>query len=100
MDSGRVPVRCDPAAHSQWIDLIADVELPWSLTPADWQARASQDGAFLVLSADDAAALLNEPKRWVLGTADGAMLCRTGEGQAHEYPEWLALAEETAQSRG
>jgi hypothetical protein len=48
----------------------------------------------LGVSADDAAALLNDPARWVLGTADGhVMLSLTHEGQAHEYPEWLGLAE-------
>jgi hypothetical protein len=42
-----------------WIELVADFEPPWSLTPADWQGRASRDGA----------------------------------GKAHEYPEWLGLAQ-------
>ena len=83
-----------------WVHLIADVEPPWSLTPAAWQPRASRDGAFLTLSADDATALLNDPKRWVHGTADGhAMLCRTDEGEAHDYPDWIALAEEATQAR-
>jgi len=58
-----------------------------------------RDGAFLTLSAADTTALLNDPARWVLGTADGhAMLCPTDEGQAHEYPEWLGLAERARSS--
>jgi hypothetical protein len=77
-----------------WIKLVANFEPPWSLTPADWQGRTSRDGAFVVLSSEDATALLSDPGRWALQTADGqAMLCRTDEGEAHEYPEWLELAE-------
>lgn len=83
-----------------WIELIADAEPPGSLAAAEWRLHAARDGAFLVLSIDDAAALLSDSARWVLGTADGhVMLCRTDEGEAHEYPEWLALAER-AQRRG
>lgn len=80
-----------------WINLVADFQPPWTLGPADWQSRAAQDAAFLVLSATDCAALLNDTSRWRLGTADGhAMLCSTDEGEAHEYAEWLALAEDAA----
>lgn len=75
-----------PGHVAGWIELIADVEPPWSLTSADWQARASRDGAFLVLSAEDATALLSDLGRWILGSADGhAMLCRTDEVQLRTW---------------
>jgi hypothetical protein len=49
---------------------------------------------FLVLSAGDAAVLLDDPARWVVGTVDGhVMISPTHEGQAREYPEWVGLAE-------
>jgi len=79
-----------------WIELIADVEPAWSLAPAEWRPRAARNGAFLALLADDASTLLADPARWVLGTADGhVMLSRTHEGETHDYPEWLGLAEKT-----
>ena len=79
-----------------WIELIADVEPAWSLASAEWRPRAARIGAFLILLADDASTLLADPARWVLGTADGhVMLSRTREGEAHEYPDWLGLAEKT-----
>ena len=82
-----------PWCEAGWIEVIADVEPPWSLASAEWRPRATRQGEFLTLSTDDAAALLNDAARWVLGTADGhAMLSPTHEGQAHEYPEWLELA--------
>jgi hypothetical protein len=41
-----------------------------------------------------------ESTRWALGTADGhAMVCRTDEGQAHKYAEWVQLAEEARPGR-
>jgi hypothetical protein len=77
-----------------WIELIADVDPPWQLTSATWRARASRSGAFLVLSANDAADLLHDPARWVVGTADGHVtLCRTDEGESHDYAEWVAVAD-------
>jgi hypothetical protein len=83
-----------PWLAAGWIELIADVEPAWSLTSADWQSRAVRVGSFLVLSSRDATELLSDPARWVLGTADGhVMLCRTDTGEAHEYAEWLAMAE-------
>ena len=83
-----------PWFTARWIEVIADAEPPWSLYSADWQNRATQQEGFLVLSTEDATALLNDPERWVLGTADGhAMLSPTREGQTHEYLEWLGLVE-------
>ena len=80
-----------------WVELIADIELPWSVALADWQSRALRDGRHLVLSKDDAVALLSDSARWVLGTADAHVrLCPTDEGEAYEYPEWLALADKAA----
>jgi hypothetical protein len=85
-----------PWHRAGWIELIADVDPPWSLTSAEWRPRALQHGAFLVLAADDATALLGDHARWVLGTADGhVMLCRTDEGETHEHPEWIAVAEQS-----
>lgn len=89
-----------PWLKAGWIELTTDVEPPWSLTSAEWRLRATQQGEFLVLSADDAAKLLNEPERWVLGTADGhAMLSPTHQGQAHGYAEWLELARKASEDR-
>jgi hypothetical protein len=88
-----------PWLKAGWIELIADTNPPSSLTSAAWRGRASRQGAFLVLSADDAATLLNDPQRWILGTADGhVMLSASCRGQAHEYSAWLELAQRTAAS--
>ena len=82
-----------PWMAAGWIELIADVEPVWALSPADWQTRARGDGRFLVLSPPDATRLLNDPSRWVLGTADGhVMLCRTDAGQERGFADWLELA--------
>ena len=78
-----------------WIELIADVDPPRHLTAAAWRDQASRTGAFFVLSANDAADLLGDPTRWVVGTADGhVMLCRTNDGDSREYAEWVALVRE------
>lgn len=80
-----------------WIDLVADADpVPgWQLRPADWHTRASRQGAFLILSKEDATDLLREPERWIVGTADGYVtLCRSDEGLRHDYPEWRKLAEQ------
>jgi|GEM_PF-6096298 len=82
-----------PWLAAGWVDLIADVEPPWPLAPSDWQPRAKRDRTFLILSATDATELLNDPSRWVLGTADGhVMLCRTEESQERGFSDWLDLA--------
>ena len=77
-----------------WIELVADVDPPLHLTSAEWRARASRNGTFLVLSVPDAVDLLENPARWIVGTDDGqVMLCRTDEGDKHDYAEWLELAD-------
>lgn len=94
------PAECQsvllPWLNAGWIELIADVEPPWTPSPADWQARARRDGQFLTLSIADAIDLLNDPSRWSLGTADGhVMLCRTDENQERGFAGWLELARRT-----
>jgi len=81
--------------HSDgWLELISDADPTWSPTSAAWQVHAIRHGAFLVLPREDASRLLNDPARWVLGTADGpGMLCGTDEGDSHTYSKWLGLAE-------
>lgn len=77
-----------------WIELVADSDPPLAFPDASWRARANPDDSYLVLAAVDAGALLHDPSRWIVGTADGhVMLCLSDEGARHEYPEWLALAE-------
>lgn len=95
-----LPSECQSALtpwhRAGWIDLIADADAPFALSDATWRARASREDSYLVLAATDASALLHEPERWIAHTADGhVMLCLSDEGDRHEYPEWLALAEQS-----
>ncbi|WP_322921025.1 hypothetical protein [Nocardioides renjunii] len=83
----------EPWHQAGWLDLVADAEPPSGLADAPWRDRAARDGAYLVLDAADARALLAAPARWVAGTADGeVMLCVSDSGSAREYAEWLRLA--------
>ncbi|MGZ5370866.1 hypothetical protein [Aeromicrobium sp.] len=94
------PAECQPILSqwldASWLELIADLDPPPSdSNPAGWHARATVSGEYLVLAAEDARALLAEPDRWRVGAADGnVMLCRTEEGDRHDYAEWAALAGE------
>ncbi len=84
-----------PWHRAGWIDLIADADPPLLLSDATWRAGATRKDSYLVLAAVDASALLREPSRWSAHAADGhVMLCLSDEGDRHDYPEWLALADQ------
>lgn len=79
-----------------WVELHLDV-VPagwnWNLQPAEWQRRAQQRAAFLVLAEGDARHLLQDPQRWAVGTADG-MVCLSisDAGRATDLKGWAAAA--------
>lgn len=84
-----------PWHRAGWIELIADADPPLAFPDAAWRGRATREGCYLVLSDDDARNLLHDPARWLASTADGnVMLSCSDRGSRHEYPEWLAAAEE------
>jgi hypothetical protein len=81
-----------PWHSARWIELVADVDLPWPRTPADWIVRASRQGAFIVLTDQDATDLLADQARWTVGTADGyVLLSLTEEGTSHGFTDWVAV---------
>ena len=66
----------------------------WRLTPADWRVRLIDGDA---LADADALELLDHPRRWVPGHADGYVAPRkTSQGKAAPWDRWLAEALETA----
>lgn len=82
-----------PWHEAGWIELVAHAPHPVPVRDAAWRDRATRVEAYLVLSAVDASALLRDPSRWTVDTADGhVMLCLSEEGSRHEYPEWLLRA--------
>ena len=91
-----LPSECQAALipwhQAGWLDLVADENPPHSLAAAEWRRRARREGAYVVLAAEDARALLHDPSRWTINSADGhVMLSLNEEGARHDYSEWLAL---------
>jgi len=77
-----------------WIDLYFPALPPsWSLAPAEWQSRLLPDRT---LDPADAAELLDQPERWIVGGADGHVSpYRTDLGETIDVPKWLDLADGT-----
>jgi hypothetical protein len=73
-----------------WIGLYFPELPPGTLVPADWQRRLLPDRT---LEPADAAELLDQPERWIVGSADGHVSpYRTDLGDTIDVQRWLDSA--------
>lgn len=58
---------------------------------ADWRARATESGQYLVLAREDAGALLSDPSTWrPEGDGAGVMVCESDEADGLSFDDWFA----------
>jgi hypothetical protein len=91
------------AGPARWFDcgLIDCIALSWATKvrsdevvhyeyDADWRARATEDGQYLVLARDDAGALLSDPSTWRAdGIGAGVMLCESNQADGLSFDAWF-----------
>ena len=85
------------AVIERWVERgLVELYLPIlpaqsDVLPADWQPRGEGRDYGLVLARADALALLRDPSRWTVETADGqASLSTTDLGESLELADWFA----------
>lgn len=75
---------------TSWATKVRSDEVVHYEYDADWRARATEHGQYLVLARDDAGALLSDPSTWRAdGVGAGVMLCESDQADGLSFDAWF-----------